>query len=351
LLHYFRGRHSERLAPYRDLTVRQALDRYFADHKLKLLLTADCGHWGSPPCRTSFVFDSMLRLSYFLGNYYPRGGSQAFADELAQRFEQRGGHILMNSPVRRILVEEGRACGIEVESGPRRQRRVVRVGAEVVVSNADLLQTLEHMLEPEHLEPDYLQSIRQLRPSAPCFLIHLGLEGVPTEVLERVQGYYWDSWDADELGRDGFRFKIFVPTLYEPGMAPPGNHVLIVQKMVDVDYDAVADWGTHKAAVERRVMAHLEEMIPGLAAKVVVKNSASALTSYRFTGNYQGAMLGWEMAPDQLGDKRPGIAGPLKNFYLTGHWVRPGGGITPVIVSAMQVAEAVLGNAGGCSRF
>jgi len=80
LLHYFRGRplaQLDRLVPYHDLTVHQALDRWFRDPKLKLLLTADCPHWGSPPGRTSFVFDSMLRLSYFLGNYYPDGGSQA----------------------------------------------------------------------------------------------------------------------------------------------------------------------------------------------------------------------------------------------------------------------------------
>ena len=78
LLYYFRGRDTAQLNAYRDLTVQQVLDRYFRHPKLKLLLTADCPHWGSPPSRTSFVFDSMLRLSYFLGNYYPQGGSQAF---------------------------------------------------------------------------------------------------------------------------------------------------------------------------------------------------------------------------------------------------------------------------------
>ena len=97
----------------------QALDRYFRHPKLKLLLTADCPHWGSPPARTSFVFDSMLRLSYFLGNYYPRGGSQAFADELAQRFEEQGGHILMHALVTRILVQHETAYGVEVETRPR----------------------------------------------------------------------------------------------------------------------------------------------------------------------------------------------------------------------------------------
>ncbi len=102
LLYYFRGRDTAQLDTYRDLTVQQVLDRYFRNRKLKLLLTADCPHWGSPPSRTSFVFDSMLRLSYFLGNYYPQGGSQAFADELAQRFAELGGHILMHRGLRSV---------------------------------------------------------------------------------------------------------------------------------------------------------------------------------------------------------------------------------------------------------
>ena len=33
----------------------------------------------------------MLRLSYFLGNYYPRGGSQAFADDLAAASKSAAG--------------------------------------------------------------------------------------------------------------------------------------------------------------------------------------------------------------------------------------------------------------------
>src|SRR5205085_2111083 len=79
----------------------------------------------------------------------------------------------------------------------------------------------------------------------------------------------------------------------------------------------------------------------GFSEKVVVSLSASALTSYRFTLNHRGAMLGWEMSPDQLGDRRPAVNGLVKNLYFVGHWTQPGGGITPVIVSAMRVAKAI----------
>ena len=347
LLEHFRGRETERLAPYRDLTVRQALDRRFADPKLKLLLTADCPHWGSPPGRTSFVFDSMLRLSYFLGNYYPKGGSQAFADELARCFEERGGHILMSTAARRIVVEGGPVSGVargvvlETLRGPVRFEGTVECGA--VVSNADLLGTLEHLVGAEHLPPGTLERLHGLRPTFPCWLTHIGLAGVPAEALEQAQGYYWDSWDMDRVGLDALRFKLFVPTLYEPAVAPPGGQVLIVQKVQDLDYAAVSDWPEHKRQVERFIVEHLSRMIPGIEDKIVVRTSASAETSWRFTLNHQGAMLGWEMSPDQLGAGRPDLASPVRNLFFAGHWVRPGGGITPVIVSAQHAAQAVAG--------
>jgi len=345
LLHYFRGREVERLAFYRDLTVREVLDRSFCDPKLKLLLTADCPHWGSPPGRTSFVFDSMLRLSYFLGNYYPRGGSQAFADDLARCFEERGGQVLMRGTVRRILLEGGAARGVELEVHRGRSFSVERVRAGAVISNSDLLLTLGRLVGEERLPPaavSALDAARALRPTFPCFLIHLGLRGADPAELERAQGYYWDSWEMDRVGRDALRFKLFSPTHYEPAMAPPGGQVLIVQKVQEMDYDGVADWPAHKRGVEDFVWGHLDRMLPGLREKVVVQSSASARTSCRFTWNHQGAMLGWEMSPGQLGAGRPAVSGLVPDLHLVGHWTQPGGGITPVIVSAQQAARAVL---------
>ena len=348
LLLYFKGRRTNRLGELGRLTLREVIDRHLSDPKLKLILTADCPHWGSPPCRTSFVFDSMLRLSYFLGNYYPEQGSQAFADELALRFEEAGGHILMSSRVDRILVgagvDGGRAQGVEVETTRGRLAGRRRVSADAVVSNADLLLTLEQLLGPEVVPASFLDEARELRPTYPCFLTHIGLEGVAREALERAQGYYWASWDSDTLGEGGLRCKIFSPTLYEPRMAPPGREIVILQKVMKLDYEAVIDWPAHKREVEDYVVGVLEEALPGIGERIVVKLSASAKTTYRFTLNTRGAMLGWEMSPDQLGVDRPGIDGPLPNLYFTGHWTRPGGGITPVIISALRVAEAITGS-------
>jgi phytoene dehydrogenase-like protein len=336
LLYYFRGQDSDRLDPYRGLTLRDAICRHVGDPRLRLLLAADCGHWGSPPSRVSFVFDAMLRLAYFLGNYYPRGGSQAFADTLAASLEARGGDILMQGLVTRILVDHDRAAGVEIETGRpgRRTRTVVR--SHVIVSNADLLQTLERLVPDVPSLAGPLDQARRLRPSLPCFLLHAGVAGLSAESLAAAHGYHWSSWDSDDVATHAF--KIFVPTLYDPSMAPPGGHVVIVQKLTSVTADTVE--------VEAAILRQLERIIPGFARAIVTRHSASAMTSERFTLNRHGAMLGWEMSPDQLGEARPSIEGPVRGLYFVGHWVQPGGGVTPVIVSAVRAADAITQEAG-----
>jgi prolycopene isomerase len=323
--------------------VRDALDHFFRDERLKLLLTADCAHWGSPPKRTSFVFDSMLRLAYFLGNYYPVGGSQAFADELARTFEERGGHVLTSARATRIVTRNQRAEGVELEILRGAHRGPVSVATGVVVSNADLKLTVDELLRDTALSSEWRSWPREMTPSFPCFLTHLGLEGVDPHALERAQGYYWNSWDPDRVGQNGLRCKIFVPTLLEPALAPEGCQIVILQKVLDPEMfgePARRDPAGHKQAVEDYVVAHLESVVPGATAAIRTKTSASAWTSERFTLNLGGAMLGWEMSPEQV-KARPPLAGPLENLYLVGHWTRPGGGITPVIASAIEVASQV----------
>src|SRR5439155_19897902 len=131
-------------------------------------------------------------------------------------------------------------------------------------------------LGTDDLPPEYVAAARRLRPTLPCFLAHLGVCDIPAEELRRVHGYHWQGWDSDRVGRDALRFKLFVPTLYEPALAPPGGHIVIVQKVTDIDYAAITDWAAHKAALERYVLDHLERLVPGFSQKIVVKLGASA---------------------------------------------------------------------------
>ena len=340
LLYYFRGVDNEKAAEYARFTVTDKLDQHFRDPRLKILMMADTPHWGSLPNRTSYLFDAMLRLAYFLGNYYPKGSSQKFADDLGRALVERGGAILKCAQVNRILIEGGRATGVEVSTVSKRAPEYFTFKAPTVVSNGDALHTYRDLVGEENCGSWPIEYLQSLTPSYPCFLVHLGLKGMDPKALAEAEGYYWSSLEPEDAIRNVF--KIFIPTHFDHQIAPPGCQILIVQKLSPVRLEDIDDWPTHKQAVEDGIMARLNQILPGLNDHLVVKLSASAMTSYRFTNNWHGAMLGWEMSPEQLGSSRLPVHTPIENLFLCGHWTQPGGGITPVIVSAQRVARMIL---------
>ena len=252
----------------------------------------------------------------------------------------RGGHILKCASVDKILIENGEAAGVRVSTVSKRAPEHFVFRAPIVVSNADALHTYENLVGEEHCGRWPIEHLKTLQPSYPCFLTHLGLKGMDPEELARAEGYYWTSYDPKDVGRTVF--KVFIPTHFDPSIAPPGCQIIILQRLTPVRIENILDWQAHKAAVEGNTMGRLREILPGLDSHIVVKSSASAMTSFRFTNNWQGAMLGWAMSPDQLAENRLPNTTPVKNLYLCGHWTQPGGGITPVIVSAQRVARMIL---------
>jgi phytoene dehydrogenase-like protein len=340
LLHYFKGVANEYVEHREHCTMAGKLDEHFTDRRLKVILMADAPHWGSLPHRTSYIFDAMLRLSYFLGNYYPRGSSQRFADDLGRGIEARGGRVLRCAAAEKVLIEGGAVAGVRIRTESQRKPEYFEFSAPVVVSNADALHTYRDLLSPAHCDPWVLDRVQSMRPSQPCFLMHIGLRDMDPDRLAAAEGYYWNSLDPNDVVRSVF--KIFIPTHYDPTIAPPGCQILIVQKVTQVDFTPTQDWQGHKAVVEGAIMSRLREILPGIDRHIVVCLAATAYTSFRFTGNHRGAMLGWEMSSDQLGAARLPYTTPIQNLYLTGHWTQPGGGITPVIVSAQRVAKTIL---------
>jgi phytoene dehydrogenase-like protein len=340
LLHYFKGVSNDYVERLEHCTMMDKLDEHFSDPKLKAVLMADTPHWGSLPCRTSYIFDAMLRLSYFLGNYYPKGSSQQFADDLGRGLEARGGRILKCASVEKIHVAGGAVRGVSIRAVSRRAAQHFIFEAPVVVSNADALHTYRDLLGDSHCDGWILDRIQAMKPSHPCFLMHIGLRGMDPARLAAAEGYYWTCYDPKDAIRNVF--KVFIPTHFDPTIAPPGCQILIVQKLTPVKFDEVRDWTAYKASIENVIMDRLRGIFPELDAHIVVRLGATAMTAQRFTGNYQGAMLGWEMSPDQLGAGRLPFYTPVQNLYLTGHWTQPGGGITPVIVSAQRVARTIL---------
>jgi phytoene dehydrogenase-like protein len=319
---------SPTLVRYQDLTFAEMLDGFFDDPRLKLGLSGQWGYLGSPPQELSAVGMCQMIVNYWRdGAYYPRGGTQAFADAIAARFVASGGDLLVSTAVRDVLVDGTRAAGVRLADGRE-------IAADVVVSNVDPAQTFFRLLDGT-VDPAYAQRLKALRVSAPFVLLYLGVSaGCDPARLER--GFYFFS---EELG--GPWLYVSSPTQIEPGMAPPGCHTMTIVASLAPEEEAAGDWRAMQETRAREVLDRIEDFVPGLRRHLEVMTVAHPPSAAERTSNFCGAPYGWAVIPEQSGMRRLAHETPIENLYLTGHWTIPGPGVCAVVASGWRVANRI----------
>lgn len=125
------------LRPFSTLHAHNA--SMFADKRLVQLFDRFATYNGSSPFRAPATLMVIPWVEIGYGAWYPRGGMHAVADALARLAAELGVGIHLQTPVRRIRVENGRACGVELDAG-------IVHRADHVISNADVTVTRRALL-------------------------------------------------------------------------------------------------------------------------------------------------------------------------------------------------------------
>jgi phytoene dehydrogenase-like protein len=240
--------------------------------------------------------------------------------------------------VARVLVEEGRAQGVELANG-----ETLRAG--LVISNADPRTTLDKLVGARNLETGVVRRVASIRMQGTSAKLHLALDGLPafTGLSEAQLGqrlviapsmkYIERAFNSAKYGETSAApaLDISIPTLHDPGLAPAGKHVLsaIVQF---APYDLRAGWDNHKQEFKQRVISLLADYAPGIEAQIV---ASELLTPVDLEREYHISGGHWhhgEISLDQIMMMRP-FAGatqyamPLDGLYLCGAGAHPGGGV------------------------
>jgi phytoene dehydrogenase-like protein len=330
-------RESPTLVRYQDLTFAEMLDGFFDDPRLKLGLSGQWGYLGSPPQELSAVGMCQMIVNYWRdGAYYPRGGTQAFADAIAAKFVAGGGDLLVSTAVRDVLVDGTRAVGVRLADG-----REIAAGA--VVSNVDPAQTFFRLLDGA-VDAAYAERLRSLRVSAPFVLLYLGVSA-RCDPARLARGFYFFS---EELG--GPWLYVSSPTQIEPSMAPPGCHTMTIVASLAPEEEAAGDWRAVQETKVRDVLDRIEDFVPGLRRHVEVMTVAHPPSGAERTSNFCGAPYGWAVIPEQAGMRRLAHETPIDDLYLTGHWTIPGPGVCAVVASGWRVANRIAAREPAASR-
>jgi prolycopene isomerase len=328
------------LLRYRRATLGHVLADRIADPEARAALAALWPYLGLPPSRVSFLYFATMLMSYVAeGAYYCRGTFQNLADALVQGLRMREGELLLRTAVRRILVEDGRAAGVVLENGQR-------VHAPVVVSNVDAAQTVQELVGAEHFPGRFRRRLAGASRSISAFVVYAATSQdlARSELAHETflfEGPDHDASHASGLLGDPSWLSITVPTFVDPGLAPPGEHLLTLTTLVDARQQA--SWRDAKPRLTELLLARAERRLPGLGDSLRFAEGATPRTMERYTRNEAGAIYGFDVTPAQVGPGRLDNRTPLPGLYLAGHWTRPGGGVNGVVRSGLRTARLALG--------
>jgi len=350
---------SRTLLSHLPTTLARMLDRHgVKDPVVRTILGMQAGDHAMAPARAPAVLHATVQHHYFNGAFYPQGGGFAIPRAFNRALKRAGGEVVLNAKVDKILVEGAgrtlRAIGVRLADG-------TELRARRVVSNADPTVTFDRLIGREHLPRRLQRRLAKTTYGMSALSLFLAVDmDVRAAGLDSGNVWYSRQPDLDRMYAPQAMAELDIPgvfltttTLKDPTKpAKHGHHTM--ESFAFVDYQAFARWATSrfgdrpadyaalKEALTAKMLAVLDEIVPGLSRHVVFAELGTPLTNEHYVEATGGALYGTEKRLGQLGPFAYAPAGLVKDLYHCGASTMSGHGIMGATLSGLDVARAVL---------
>ena len=284
----------------------------------------------------------------------PKGGTGWVSGAIASAARAAGADIRTEAPVARVVVRQGRAAGVALESGEE-------IEASVVMSSLDSRWTFIKLLDDSVLDPSFKREVLRYKYRGSSGKVNLALDGLPELACKPGKGewlrgaisfspsidYIEHAYDDAKYGRPSARpyIDMIIPTLVDPSMAPPGNHVMscFVQYAPYHLADGEVWDDAKREAFGQNVIGTIEERFPDIRRHIVGHQFITPKDIEDITGLSEGNIFQGELSLEQLFFNRP-VPGwsryrtPVRDLWMCGSATHPGGGImgAPGRISALE---------------
>jgi phytoene dehydrogenase-like protein len=292
------------------------------------------------------------------------GGSAGLARALVRAVHETGGDIRYRCAPKRILVENGRAVGVETEEGERILAR------SFVASSLNPQQTFLELLDAAHVPQAWRDKAEQFTYNriAPLFGLYLNLRERPVYKAEKdcpqlaralmvilgLEGYEQYPEIVAHHERGAIPPTVMwgsTPSVFDPSQAPAGHHTAFMWEKLPYRLDGdPRNWDREKDAHGAKMLELWRREAPNLEGAVLDRFTRSALDTERTLPNMrEGDLLVGAFTHGQVGADRPfpgagQYRGHLPGLYLCGSSSHPGGNITGLPgYNCAQVLHADLG--------
>jgi phytoene desaturase len=299
---------------------------------------------GGNPLDAASLYVLIHYLEREWGIHYALGGTGAIVTAFGRLLDELGVQVQVNSPVAEILVEGRRAAGVRLADGAVQP-------ADVVVSNADVAWTYLNLISARHRRVNTNRRIERLKYSMSLFVIYFGTKRRYTDaglahhniiLCERYEGLLRDIFDQQTLPED-FSLYLHMPTLTDPGLAPPGHEAFYVLSPVP-HLGANVDWRRQAKPYRDAIMGFLEKhYLPDLQANLVAEHMIDPLHFQETLNSFRGSAFSVQPILTQSAWFRPhNRSEDVDNLYFVGAGTHPGAGLPGVLASA-KIVDGLIG--------
>jgi phytoene desaturase len=314
--------------------------RFFRDDRLRAALTFQTMYLGISPFASPAVYGLLPYTELADGIWYPRGGMFELPLALERLARELGVRFHYGTPVRKILIERGRAHGVRLDGGD--------APADVVLCNADLPWAYRNLLDAREAP---LRGARRLEYTSSAFMLYLGVRrrhpmlGHHTVVFGReYRGAFDDIFRRLRVPADP-AFYVNVSARSDAGAAPAGKDNVYV--LVPVPHrDAGIDWAAEGPQLRDRVLARLAELGADLRDDIEAERAFTPDDWATELNLERGSAFGLSHDFFQVGPFRPANQDRnVPNLFFVGASTQPGTGLPMVMLSARLVTERICAHA------
>ena len=336
------------LARWLPVNVGAVARAHISDPALLKFIDMECFCWSVMPAdQTPMINAGMVFSDRHAGGInYPKGGVGVIAEQLVRGLERHGGTMRYRARVSKVLLEDGRAVGVQLADGEQ-------IRATRIVSNATRWDTFagepgsegavaQPLVDAAHTPAAERTWRRRYKPSPSFLSLHLGVKADVIPSGTHVHHLLLEEW-SDMDAEQGTAF-VSIPTLLDPSLAPEGHHIVhsfTPSSMQHWQGLSPSAYAAKKQADAQRLIQRLEAFLPGLSGAISHREVGTPRSHRRFLGRSGGsygpipALRLPGLLPMPF--NRTGITG----LYGVGDSCFPGQGLNAVAFSGFACAHRI----------
>jgi all-trans-retinol 13,14-reductase len=328
-------------------TIHKVVWKNIKDIKLRTIIAQLYNYYSDDPKKMNFVYFASPTYAYLNESFWMSGTSSTFSNALKNVIEENGGKVLTGKKVTKVLFKRKKAAGLVVNDNEE-------YFSDITICNSSLKESVKNIIGYKNLPLlDRFQAARTVEGTS-LFSIYIGMK-IDVKDIGFID-YCYVLNEIDDLANVNNNGKMvfydkrpitIVAYNLDNSLCPKGKTVVNICVTDRIEYwnqfeNDKEEYKKEKERIANIIIDRVNNRFPGFKDNIEIMEIGTPVTMEKYTGNSGGAVYGACQRISQSNIFRFPNEIKSRNLYFSSAWVTPGGGLSGVIISAINVSEKIL---------